>query len=54
MPQTVFYAHRNLAGWHGTAEAKELADKDGIHQVVLFTLNSDGTSVLSIKRLNAG
>jgi hypothetical protein len=52
MPQTILYAHRNVAVWQDEREARKLAHQDGISRIVLFVINPSRNDVIEIRRLN--
>jgi energy-converting hydrogenase Eha subunit A len=52
LPQIVYYAHRNIAGWSGEAYARELSRTNGVPNIVVFVINPDETSVESMRRLS--
>jgi hypothetical protein len=48
-PQTVFYAHRNIAKWEGYSKAKELLNLNNVEKGVIFTLNDKNDRTIRIE-----
>ena len=51
-PQTVFYAHRNLAVWRDESQARHLAQRNGVPGIVLFVMDPTETRITEIRRMH--
>ena len=51
-PQTIWYAHRNIARWQNQAQARELVRRNGLSKAAVFVLDREESRVIEHIRID--